>query len=396
MARSAVRFTVILLMICIGAHGAAPGFAEIRAAHDRVLSQMNVKGPDGKPMELDDPRIAPLLKSGWQLAGEWAAAWLDERRGATRGELSHIFEGFAPKPQGVKSKYGNFLEYNDYGFRGSAIRIAPGVYVAEASYGFWALTGTFMVVARDDSGKFQARWNIKDLAEKHYAERDEIGRWVHLVRRAYYNGPLTVKSLVPLSAAANGRARFAVDAFQGADGGTTLCQLSIWEWNGEEARPLLIKQYEHGADFGYFDFDGTTFRISTKEPLETFWSCGMCADPQGVWTVRVTPNGVEDLGHRYLQPQIHWADELLALIGAGRDTGRLCEPRVRAAIDAWIRNAKTQSGDESFSWGMLGDCRVLQRGRVSGKFDIQTEGGRLRFRYLLRGGRAYFTGVSIE
>jgi hypothetical protein len=41
-------------------------------------------------------------------------------------------------------------------------------------------TGTFMVVARGRGGQLHALWNVKDLAEKLYAQRDEIGRWMHL------------------------------------------------------------------------------------------------------------------------------------------------------------------------------------------------------------------------
>jgi hypothetical protein len=104
--------------------------------------------------------------------------------------LERIFEDFAPRPRGVKSQYGDFLEYSESSVAGSAVRIAPSVYVVEASYGVDFRTGTFMVVARNQLGHFEALWNIKDLAEKHYAQQDEIGRWMHLVRRAYDNGPL--------------------------------------------------------------------------------------------------------------------------------------------------------------------------------------------------------------
>ena len=385
---------VIALLIPVAAYCTDSRLDSIRVEHDRVLSQMNVKGSDGKPMELDDPRIPPLLKEGWQLAGEWAAAWLEEHRGASTEALKHIFDGFAPERKGVKSQYGDFLEYNDYGFQGSAVRIAPGVYVVEGSYAVWFATGTFVVVARDRSGKLGARWNIKDLAEEHYPQRDEIGRWLHLVRRAYYNGPLTVSKLVVLAPAANGHPRFAVDAHQGADGGTALHQLSVWEWEGDQAKPLPVETYEVAGDFQRFQFDGTTFRISTKEPLTTLVSCGMCEEPRGVWTLRTIPAGVENLGHRFVHPELKWADQLLANIGDGRDTAKLCAPNVRDVIEAWTRKARADWGDD-FSWGMFGDYRVIDR-RGGGAIELQTDEERLHFRYVLRDGHPYFTSVNVE
>jgi hypothetical protein len=50
---------------------------QFQVEHQRVLDEMNVKGAKGEPMELDDPRIPALLRKGWDLAGAWAAAYLD-------------------------------------------------------------------------------------------------------------------------------------------------------------------------------------------------------------------------------------------------------------------------------------------------------------------------------
>src|SRR5208282_663772 len=101
-------------------------------------------------------------------------------------------------------------------------------------------TGDFLVVARGKDGSFQPLWNIKDVAKQHYPQRDEIGRWAYHTRRAYYNGPLDVKRIIPVAPARSGHPRFIVDAVQNADGGTALGQLGVWQWTGTEAVPLLI------------------------------------------------------------------------------------------------------------------------------------------------------------
>lgn len=379
---------------------AASTLKQIRAEHQQVLDSLNGKDADGKPLELDDERVPGLLKRGWELAGAWAAEFFEAHPAPSPSDLERVFEGFAPKPQGVKSQYGDFLEYREHSFEGSAIGIGAASYAIQARYFMWTSTGTFLVVARNRAGRFQALWNIKDLAEKHYAQRDAIGRWMHLVRPAYYNGALDVRRIRPLSPAANGHARFLVDAYQAAAaGGTRLAQLSMWEWNGAEAKPFLVKEYHYAADYDVFDLDGKTLGISTKEPLRTFYSCGMCPEPRGVWILRVTPDGVEDLGHHFLQPELRWADELFSKIDEGADTRDLAAVRVVTALKARIAEVRAEYSAQhpswGFSWGMLDQCRVLRRGRW-GAFELIVDAGRLRFSYALRNGRPYFTDVRIE
>jgi hypothetical protein len=403
---AAVFFPMLLLPFVQAAQlaqtAATPLPEQLRAEHQRVLDDLNVKDTNGKPMELDDPRVPGLARHGWELAGAWAATYLETHRAPSKHNLERIFEGFAPAPRGTKSQYGNFLEYSDYSLQGSAVQIGPSVYVVEASYGVDFSTSTFMVVARNRAGHFEALWNIKDLAEKHYPSGDEIGRWMHLVRRAYYNGPLVVSRVLPVPPAANGHARFLVDAVQAANGGTHLAQLSIWEWDGTEARPLLVEVYQYAADFGGFRFDGNTVRISTKEEFKTLFSCGMCPEPRGIWTVRIEPDGVENLGHRFAQPELQWADELLSKIDKGEDASNLADAKVLDALKARIRDEQATATDQvqpsdetAFSWGMLGRCRVLRRGQ-RGAFVLGTDEGNLHFSYVRRNGRPHFTNVEIE
>ena len=405
--RSGLAVAAFLMLPLIYAHAEdfprqalTPRLEQLRAEHLRVLEQLNEKNASGNVMELDDPRIPDLVKKGWNLAGEWAAEYFETHPAPSARDLKLIFEDFAPKPQGVKSKYGDFLEYRDYSFAGSAVRVGPSTYVVEASYGVDFLTGTFMVVARNRDGRFQALWNIKDLAAKHYAQRDEIGRWMHLVRRAYYNGPLAVAKVRRVSPSSTGHPRFLVDAYQGADGGTALAQLSIWEWDGAEARPLLVEVYYYSFDTRGFRLDGRTVRISTKEELAVLYSCGMCTLPKGTWTVRITPGGVRNLGHRFLQPEIQWADELLSKLTKGEDATNLAGAKVVDALKALMHempeaeDGSHASGKKAFSLGLLEGVRVLRRGR-RGAFVLLTDETRLRFSYVRRNARPFFTSVSV-
>jgi len=367
---------------------------QLRAAHLSVLKELDGKDAKGNPMELDDPRIPDLLKRGWELAGAYAALYIEYNPDPSKHTLKSIFDGFPSSLNGTGP---------EYTFRGSAVQIGPSIYVVEASYGVEFRTGAFMVVARNENGHFQKLWDIKELAAQHYPQRDEIGRWVYLVSRAYYNGPLDVQRILRLPPAANGHARFLVDAYQGADGGTTLNQLSIWEWEGAKAKPLLVDLYQNSWDDEGFHLAGRTLRISTKEELKMLFSCGMCSEPRGLWTVRITPNGVQDLGHRFLKPEYQWADELLTRVNKGTDATSLANPKVLEAlktkisdlraIDSQVEGLELEPTESP--WGMLSLCRVLRRGKV-GAFVLVVDEGELRFTYELRNGRPYFTNVKID
>ncbi len=375
------------------------GFDLLRIDHDRVLNELNTSGKSGSPIELDDPRTPALLENGWLLAGQWAALYLNTHGSMTADQLKEIFEGFAPAPNGVKSKFGDFLEYHSYAFAGTAIRIAPSVYVIQSCYWKDFATGDFLVVARGKDGSLQPLWNIKDVAKQHYPERDEIGRWVHLTRRAYYNGPLDVKRIIPVAPAKSGHPRFIVDAVQEADGGTALGQLSVWEWTGTEALPLLIKTYEYAWDTGSFHFNGNTVRIKTKEEPLSYFSCGECSDPKGIWTLRITPEGVEDLGHRFVDPEMQWADDLLSTVGNGKDASGIAGPQVIQEIKSAIteiakESAEPGKAEESnpYVWGMFAGFHRIGKDIFAIAFDE----ARMRFTYALRSGKPYFTHIRIE
>src|SRR5580704_9650149 len=67
---------------------------QLKDAHQHVIDRMNAPGADGKAPQLDDKRMPPLLKEGWQLAGNWAAAWIEEHPGATGKAMGKLFEQF--------------------------------------------------------------------------------------------------------------------------------------------------------------------------------------------------------------------------------------------------------------------------------------------------------------
>jgi hypothetical protein len=364
-----------------------PQMVELIHAHRSVLERMNAPAKDGKPSLLDDARMAPLLTEGWQLAGEWAAAWLDRHPEPSAKDLDNLFVDFTPPPPHREVYDPKQPEL--YAMEGSATRIATDVYVVRAVYETYttAATATFIVVARGVDGHFRPKWSVKPLAEQHYRSKDEIGHWAFLRSCFYYCGPLVVDEVLPLPPSEEGQPRFAIDAFQSTNGNTMMKQLSVWQWNGAEAKNLLIRPYAIYIDDGRdIQIIGNLLSIPTKETTRSFSSFGCCAEPRGIWTIRIAPDKVQDLRHRFLQPQIEWADRLIATSRAKSPAAAdLAAPSVLAIL----RHAEIDAN-------IVDQCHVLSHGR-KGAFELSFgEGTKVWFAYRLRNGQPYFTDMRVE
>jgi hypothetical protein len=188
-------------------------------------------------------------------------------------------------------------------------------------------------------------------------------------------------------------------AASGEESVPKLAQLILWEWTGAETVPLLVKTYQYPWDSGSFHMDGSTLRIGTKEDTRSFVACGDCPEPKGIWTLRITPVGVTDLGHRFLQPELQWADELLTTVGKGENTTEIARSDVVEKIKAAQQKmrAKVQQPNEpgreaSRHWSMLDSFRRLG----PNSFDLKLDEVQFRFTYILRNHKPHFTTIKID
>ncbi|MGZ6142818.1 MAG: hypothetical protein ACXWLM_05745, partial [Myxococcales bacterium] len=96
-----------------------------------------------------------------------------------------------------------------------------------------------------------------------------------IVHDSFADGVL-VDSIHPLPPAANGHGRFYVEGTaRRPAGGTGPAQISLWEWDGHRLVALLVTDYQTSLDTpGEIRFDGELLHVPTKEPLETFSTCG--------------------------------------------------------------------------------------------------------------------------
>ena len=382
---------------------------QLKDAHVSVIDRMNAPGPDGRLPQLEDERISPSLKEGWQLAGAWAADWLEMHPGASGRTRSKLFAQFSP-PSGNAGVY-DLKTPDRYALDGFATPIGKDVYVVAANYSETqgaCGAGTFMVVARDAAGILRPLWSIKPIAEQHFEVRDEIGHWAYLGCGAYYNGPLIASKVITLPAADNGQLRFAVNAYQATNGSTLLQNLTIWQWNGREAVNLVAGAYQDYIDDNRVPvLQNGMLTLPTTEVTSSFQSFGAAEEPRGEWRIRLSPDSAKDLGHRFLNPGVAWLDAFLSAMATGHDASGLAST---AAINQvkleWQQensengaNAEKQPADSSsqkdpeeepaFNLGFLYQFRATG----PGAFTVKCDEALIRATYRMRAGKPYFTSV---
>ena len=381
-----------MLMACEGRRHAQRR-EEIRTAYHQIRSELATKYPDWMKAS-EDAAFAPLLNRAWPLVGEWAATYLEAHPEASADEIARAITALNP-PRNCKESKDKCLDA--YDLDTTAVQLLTGKDAAYAVSTNFPHSGTLFVVARTETGRFRVAWNIKDLAAAHYASKDEIGYWAYL-DFSWGDGPLVgmISALVP---SRNGRPRFYVDAWAAVfAGGTYPRQLSIWEWDGKAATPLLIKFYLASVETSGNEVVGDLLRVHTKGAYETFISCGMCREPEVIWTVRVTPDGVQDLGREHVLPELQMVDELWVRVTHGQSAADIASPQVVRVIRQLISAMRREEGgtDPDLYLGMLFERKIVKEdNREVLHFSAENLCSELRFEIDRSKGRPYFTRVHL-
>ena len=219
--------------------GSNESTASLSAAYLAIHSELEAHDADWSVAE-KDPTFPARLNRAWTLVAHWVARYLDTHPSASARDIEHAIAALdraaiCPKCSHV------------YRLDGNAVQLIAGERAAWVVSASFARAGTFFVLARDASGPFTLRWNVKDLATRHEAAHDEIGYWASNAF-SWGDGPL-VGRVGPIVSSRTGKPRFSVDAHAAAiAGGTFNNQISVWEWDGSNAVPLFIKSYAASFD----------------------------------------------------------------------------------------------------------------------------------------------------
>jgi hypothetical protein len=361
------RFLAGCFLVLFSAHvgsflfaEASPEFDEIRKSYYESRTELLAASEARFKEPEKDSKFRESLNRIWSIIGKWTAAYLNSGpTGVAPAELARHIESLDPAGDCAKTDYKCWEEYH---LSATAISLKQGPDSAHAVSVSYPRMGTFFIVARDASG-YQVRWSVKDVAEKHYPSKDELGYWAY-ADFAYGDGPLVGRvNFLPPSF--TGNPRFYVNAFAASKiGGTSPRQISIWEWNGKEALPLLIKTYSASFDTGSVRLQNDLLLIPTKDNYKTFFSCGGCPEAKVLWTIRVSPAGIEDLGKKHVVPELQAVDELwYRLINNLSATG-IASKKVIARTKQLIQTMKAEATEPTdyTSLSMLGSWKIIKQG----------------------------------
>lgn len=298
------------------------------------------------------------LRKLWELVGDWLAADLEAHPTASGADLT-------ARLKALHAELG-----------GEAVELGGGDFVVTAHI---FETGTVFILGRSGEGAARIKWSIDRFAASPTAD-EKLRCW----QVSADCGPLYGSAKL-LSATAAGETRFYVDANYAGNGMTVGAQTSVWAWNGREARLLAVDGHLVMIDDDrQIAFDGQTLVVPTKEEPRTFFSCGACPEPAGTWTLRLTPGGAEDLGHRWRDPELQWADELFDALTKGRNTGELAAPAVVGELKPRLEDLSSML----MEWSRAdGPPKILS---------MMLDGVALTFTLELREGHLYATAVVVE
>jgi hypothetical protein len=327
---------------------------------------------DGKP------EAASAIGRLWGLAQTWTSEYLDAHPHASAYE--------------IKADLAPLAKAGD--LEASAVRLGSDAVVVALDRGF---QGTVFIVSRTPPQPFAVTWDIRGQAVGSWLDADMIP-WIDTVP-GVHAGPLGGRVLA-LPPHRSGRPRFLIDALQHSGMGLEVPgQISVWEWTGSTAMPELIQNYVTTGGPSARRV-GDRLRVRTKEITQRIYTCGSCDAPLGTWTLRVTPDGLVDLGHAFDQPLLKLVDDLLDRMIRHQDASALASPSARKQLAEILAEEQAEDGkrdpkpkEDDLLLGMIMDWKVRARAghRV---IDLATDRVHLLFTVGRRSGKPYVTAVK--
>jgi hypothetical protein len=300
----------------------------------------------------DDPKSPELLAQQWFLASQWVIAWLNEYPATSSEAVKEALIGLTQA---------NAPEYLELG-EGTFLVVAPGP------------IGNVFMVAKSD-GRYRLAWSIAQPQEAHGEQAEILAAWRpenarHGHRGPYFAATGSAGSVIPrlgkLPSDAKGRPRFYIDGtYAQSAGGTVGGQTSVWLWDGKTAKPQVVHAYAFVIDQSVgTHVEGDLLKVQQKKFFRTFFSCGICEERQTDWIVRVTPEGVEDLGEKSLVPELDVADELFYRVIHHDSPAAVAASSAVKAAEKIVRKAR--AGHSAKEWtsfptlGMMGRWKVRE------------------------------------
>ena len=347
------------------------GRAQLLAEIHRTREEIE-RHHEGSIDRYAEPEYAREVGRFWALAERWTSEYLDAHPAASTREIEADLATLA----------------ND--LRPSAVRLTGEAVAVSIE---WAPHGIVFVVSRTPRHPFAVTWDIRAPAGKG-PSRADLAAWAYVVP-GIHRGPLGGRILA-LPPARSGRPRFLVEAIQHAALGLEVPgQISVWEWTGSEVILKFIRGYVTTLGASGAKLQGDRLRVPTKEATRMFYTCGSCEEPQGAWTLRITPEGVTDFGHAFDEPLLKLTDDLLDRVAHHQDASSLASAKARARLAEILADAREpEEPEDNLGLGMLMDWKVRVRGDHR-LVELLTDRVHLLLTIRQRSGRAYVTAVEV-
>jgi hypothetical protein len=325
-------FTLVVCLVMLAAPARAQSSLEKIKTDYATASARLEKHLDHDQWIDADPKSPELLARQWSLAGEWVAAWLNAHPHAgaegVKAAITELAPSFTPQ----------FLVLNATTF----LVVSPSP------------IGNVFIVSKFGDG-YRVAWSTAQVQEAIGESAETLAAWrpEHALlggRGPYWAasgsaGPV-IPQLVILPSDAKGHARFYIDGmYQQGAGGTVGGQISLWVWDGSTARPQITREYTLMIDQKVGTrMEGDLLKVQQKKFFRTLASCGDCEERQTDWIVRITPDGMKELGEKSLVPELDAVDELFFRVINGKSASDIAAP---AAIEAAKGIVDSERADES-------------------------------------------------
>jgi hypothetical protein len=349
----------------------------LRAEIDQTRAEIE-RSTEGLFNRYGDPGTVRALGRFWALLQAWTGEYLDAHPRASAHEIEADLASLARKDD----------------LSPSAVRLTGDAAVIAID---WDFQGTVFALSRTPPQPFKVAWDLRAVAEKSPPDSALAG-WAATVP-GVHGGPLGGRVLA-LPPARSGRPRFLTDAIEHAGMGLSVPgQIAVWEWTGKEAVPEFLHGYLTTGGPGA-KLQGDRLLVPIKESTRMFYTCGSCEGPGGTWTLRVTPDGVTDLGHSAADPLMSFIDDLLDRVGHHRDVKALASRSASARLAKILAEPREEEQPDDtlglgLGLGMLMGWKVRGHGNHR-TVDLETDWAHLLFIVEQRAGKPYVTSVRSE
>ncbi len=325
----AVWLSSVWLSAASIAVGAPANLAELKHEYESVTAQLRKHvTQDGWWID-NAPESPGLLARQWSLTGQWVAGWLNAHPDAGSETVAE-----ALREIGEADPQDSYLKLGKRAF----LVVAPSAF------------GNVFIVANVD-GQYRLAWSTAQPQEASGKQAKILADWrpesvwegARDTHRAPSHSAWTVvpPALGLLPRDALDRARFYIDGVcLQCNGLTTPAEISLWLWDGKTARPQIVRDYEEMIDGAVGTrLEGDLLKVREKTNFRTFSTYGPYEARQTDWIIRLTPQGIEDLGETSLDPELDVVDELFYRIINHRQAEDVAAPAVVKYTEEIVQEA---------------------------------------------------------